>query len=61
MEQGLKFVCILKQPCGLAVEFGNAVYVTDAMAASILVITTMKKNADFRQSIGVIYNTRCFR
>ena len=49
-------MCSYKQPCSIAVEFGAVVYVTDAIAASVHVITKLEKNVESLQSVGALYD-----
>lgn len=48
--------CSFKQPCGIAIEFNEVVYITDAKSASIHVVTNLKKNVEFLQSIGSLHD-----
>ena len=45
------------QPCGLAVEFDNATYVTDVMPASLSMITTTNNTANFLKNVEALYDT----
>ena len=42
------------QPCGLALEFDNVTYVTDAMSASLSMITTTNNTVNFLKSVGAL-------
>ena len=53
---GPHFACSFKQPCGLAVESGAVVYVTDATSASVNIITKFKKNVRFLRTLGGLYH-----
>ena len=53
---GPHFACSFKQPCGLAVEFGEVVYVTDATSASVNIITKFEKNVQFLRALGGLYD-----
>ena len=52
---GPTFACSFKQPCGIAVEFGSVVYVTDVMAASVCLITNIEKTVEFLRAVGTLY------
>ena len=45
-----------RQPSGIGVEFNNVVYVTDAMSASISMITTKINMIAFQKDLGGLYN-----
>ena len=53
---GPHFACSFKQSCGLAVEFGEVVYVTDVTSASVNIITKFEKNVQFLRTLGGLYD-----
>ena len=44
------------QPCGLAVEFDNVTYVTDAMSASLSMITTTSNTINILKNVEALYD-----
>ena len=46
-----------RQPCCLAVECNNVTYVTDAMSASLSMVTTTNNTANFLQNVGALHDT----
>ena len=47
--------CSFRQPLGIAVEFDNVIYLTDAMSGTVNIISPIKNTVAFLDAVGCLY------